>query len=238
MKLKVNEIYATFQGEGTTVGMPCTFLRLSVCNLHCVWCDTYYTWNFGKGDGKETRHGLPTVKMKDEVIEMETADVYEQVMNLDTKNLVISGGEPMLQQEGLTEMLRMDGDIERVEIETNGTIVPTDQFAALVSQFNVSPKLENSGNIKAVRYNEKALQALEATKKAVFKFVVANDDDLKEIDEIVSANGLTNIILMPLGKTKAEQEAHQKHVAEVAFHRGWGFSPRLHVLVYGDKRGV
>lgn len=241
MSLKVNEIFTTFQGEGTNIGMLCTFLRLAICNLHCVWCDTAYTWNFGKGDGVEERFGHKTVKMADEVHDMRPSDVAKKLMELKTKNLVISGGEPMLQQDELEDVLHeMDECMQRphVEIETNGTVPLKPGFGMYVSQINCSPKLENSGNPKALRYRPEVLKGYQATGKAWFKFVVSSDADLAEIEEIVSECGLTKVMLMALGKTETEQRTQQELVAQYAQARGWHFTPRLHVLIYGNKRGV
>lgn len=242
MKLKVNEIFKTFQGEGPSIGLPVTFLRLAVCNLHCVWCDTWYTWNFGKGDGIEKRFGSPTVRFEDELHEQTTAEVAQKLIELKTKNLVISGGEPMLQQPALTGMFLQAKAkgwcFNHAEVETNGTVSLDPRFNRFIDQINCSPKLENSGNVKKVRYQPEVLKQLEATGKANFKFVVMLPDDLKEIDQIVEECGLTNVILMTQGKTREEQESMQQKTATLAESRGWRFSPRLHILLYGNRRGV
>lgn len=242
MKLKINEIFRSFQGEGPSIGLPVTFLRLAVCNLHCVWCDTWYTWNFGKGDGIEERHGSKTVKMEDELHEREPAYIAGQLIGLGSNNLVISGGEPMLQQAALNEMFEQLKDhgffFNHVEVETNGTIALDPRFNGWIQQINCSPKLQNSGNVLKVRYQPEILKQLQATGKANFKFVVMSELDLLEIDKIVEECGLTNVILMTQGKTKEEQLANQVKTAVLADMRGWRFSPRLHILMYDTKRGV
>lgn len=254
MKLKTNEIFETIQGEGASIGRSVTFLRLSVCNLHCVWCDTYYTWNFGKGDG-EKRWGLPTVKMADEIKEMEVDEVVAKLRSLKPRRVVISGGEPMLQQKALCELMyklkRMDrpGGLHEdweFEIETNGT-VPFDQQGyegytmwSLLDQINCSPKLESSGNAKEIRFRPDVLREYNSTMMAYFKFVVCKEEDLAEIAEIIEESGIhkDRVYLMPQGKTKAEQEAFQLQVQEYAQQKGYNFSPRLHVLLWDSKRGV
>ncbi|MFA6006903.1 MAG: 7-carboxy-7-deazaguanine synthase QueE [Candidatus Paceibacterota bacterium] len=137
MNLKVNEIFSTFQGEGTNAGLPCTFLRLAMCNLHCKWCDTWYSWNFGKGDGIEEKWGSKTVRLEDELHELSPAFVAGKLIGVNTKNLVISGGEPMLQQNALIEMfcqVAADGyQFNSSEIETNGTVA-------------LDPRLNNRGS--------------------------------------------------------------------------------------------
>ena len=135
------EVFASIQGEGISAGVPSVFVRLGECNLKCSYCDTRYTWDWETFD-KAT----------------ETAEVGEQpllarVLELageNTRNVVITGGEPMLQQEHLVPFIR---DLRArgfdVEIETNGTIEPI--AGMQVSRWNVSPKLENSGNKKTAR---------------------------------------------------------------------------------------
>lgn len=255
MKLKVNEIFETIQGEGASIGRAVTFLRLSVCNLHCFWCDTYYTWNFGKGDGIEKRWGMPTVKMADEIKEMEVDEVVEKLRALKPRRVVISGGEPMLQQHALVELihtlLKMDEPVSswekwEFEMETNGTIDfsshPTLRYSldGLLDQINCSPKLASSGNAKAIRWKPDVLRSYNVTGKAYFKFVVCKEEDLTEIAEIIEESGIhkDRVYLMPQGKTKAEQEAFQLQVQEYAQRHGYNFSPRLHVLLWDSKRGV
>ncbi len=255
MKLKVNEIFETIQGEGASIGRSVTFLRLSVCNLHCLWCDTYYTWNFGKGDGVEKRWGMPTVKMEKEIKEMEVEEVAKKLRALKPRRVVISGGEPMLQQKALAELIFSLRNLDKTvgiqekwefEIETNGT-VPFEinafrgwSLGKMIDQINCSPKLESSGNAKEIRRRPDVLAQYNHTGKAYFKFVVCHEKDLEEIQDLITVARIdkNRVYLMPQGKTKAEQEAFQLQVQEYAQQNGYNFSPRLHVLLWGSKRGV
>lgn len=247
--LLTNEVYGpTIQGEGKCMGQPVKFLRTAVCNLQCIWCDTWYTWNFGKGDGVEERFGSKTVKREDELHKMSIPLVAEMLNNIACPRLVISGGEPMLQQEALLQVILActSADIPNpltwIEIETNGTqlLKQIDQrgytLADYIHQINCSPKLENSGNPKEARYKPEVLKQYQATGKAEFKFVVQSDGDLIEIEQIVAECGLKNVWLMPQGKTKEEQSERARQVAELAANKGWNFSPRLHIELWGSKR--
>jgi 7-carboxy-7-deazaguanine synthase len=235
MKLRVNEIFTSFQGEGRNVGMPCTFLRLAFCNLHCTWCDTYFAWNWG--DGKEKKWNRPTVEMNKEVHDLETSEVAAQLEKLATQNLVITGGEPTLQQLALIELLgkKRPARLKWIEMETNGTIPLSPALIELVDQFNCSPKLSHSDNSK-LRCAPNVLRAHQASGKTCFKFVIESRADLTEVKSIVEKNKLTNVYLMPLGRTKADQNARMPEVAEIARENGWHVTPRLHILMYGDTR--
>lgn len=242
--LRVNEIFTTFQGEGVSIGRPVTFLRLAMCNLQCRWCDTWYTWNFGKGDGAEERFGSKTVKRENEVHHMYVEDVAKKLLELKTKNLVISGGEPMIQQEQLIALFDVIRDTwpyyPHIEVETNGTLPLINDFDAWINQINCSPKLASSGNALAARLKPSVLRAYKETDKAFFKFVITNEDDVAEVLDMREAIGIPHerIYLMPQGKTKAEQEAWQGRVAQIAQENGFNFSPRLHILLYDSQRAI
>src|ERR1700674_1282213 len=154
--LVVSEVFGpTFQGEGPSIGRRCSFLRLGGCNLHCSWCDTPYTWDWTGRNGKK-------YDPKVELSRMSTADVMASLSATHTEMLVISGGEPLLQQRALLPLL--EAAAERgwwTEIETAGTIAPTIETTERVSRFNVSPKLANSGNRLERRYVPTALDALQ-----------------------------------------------------------------------------
>lgn len=241
--IRVNEIFTTFQGEGASMGKPVTFLRLAMCNLQCRWCDTWYTWNFGEGDGIEERFGSKTVKRKDEMHLMNVEDVAKKLLELGTKNLVISGGEPMIQQEALIELFYIMREtwsyFPHIEVETNGTLPLVNDFDAWINQINCSPKLESSGNSFNARFKPDVIRSYVATEKAFFKFVVTNELDIEEILAMTTIGvPKERIYLMPQGKTKAEQEAWQGRVAQIAQENGFHFSPRLHILLYDNKRAI
>ena len=225
-KLAVNEMFGpTFQGEGQHLGMPCVFLRLAGCNLACDWCDTPYSWDWKKYD------------KRDEVQLLSVNDVALRLIAYNLKNVVISGGEPMLQQRNLrilTSWLRRHGWF--TEIETAGTIMP--ESLDLVHHFNVSPKLDNSGNAKGKRYNPQALTILNQAQSKTFKFVVSSIDDFDEIDEIVNQLQLSPVYIMPEGITHDEITRNAQEIAEYAIERRYFFTTRLHVSIYGNRRGV
>jgi organic radical activating enzyme len=151
--------------------------------------------------------------------------------------VVVTGGEPLLQQRQLspvlTELKRWG---RRIEVETAGTIAPA-MTDGLVDQWNVSPKLANSGNPLARRYKPEVLRAFQETGRAVFKFVVSEPADLDEVDAIVGECGLTDIWIMPEGTDRTTMERRSAALADHVLKRGWNLTTRLHILLWGDARG-
>jgi organic radical activating enzyme len=223
--LVVSEIFGpTFQGEGPSIGRRAGFVRLGRCNLACTWCDTPYTWDWSRFD--------PAV----ELTRVPVGDVAAAVNAMEVPLVVITGGEPLLQQAGLIELLPQLAPSLRIEIETAGTLLPAPELAARVDQFNVSPKLANSGNPFARRHKPDVLRALQDTGKAVFKFVATSPDDLDEI----AGYGLppASVWVMPEGTTADGVRRGLAALAESVLVRGWNLTTRLHVELWGDRRGV
>lgn len=237
------EIFYTIQGEGVRMGEPAVFIRLSGCNLHCKWCDTPYTWNF---DGTPFQHnGGRKFSVEEQTCFLGTMETRERIIDaqmqslLDEIPLVITGGEPLLQQDAL-EALLMSKAYSFVEIETNGTIVPTEGLNKYVDQYNVSPKLSGSGN-GDIAINAKAITWHAKNKKSYFKFVVSTDEDIDEIVDIIKRYEIDKkrVILMPEGITNKDIREKTQWLIAICKYYGFRFSTRLHVLAYGGaKRGV
>lgn len=227
--LLVAEMFGpTVQGEGPSSGQRAVFVRLSRCNLSCPPCDTPFTWDASRFNlGAETRR-LPGEQ------------VVAWVLRQSAPLVVITGGEPLLQQELLLPVVTsLTAEGRRVEIETNGTIAPTAGLQRLVDAFNVSPKLATfaAATDERRRINPPALSALMASGKAVFKFVVHGTDDLAEVDQLCTAHGLGPVWVMPEGTTAERVVAVSQAIADDVIRRGWNLSSRLHVLCWGDQRG-
>jgi len=225
--LVVNEVFGpTVQGEGPSTGRRCGFVRLGRCNQQCSWCDEPQTWAWDRFDATAELHEMPV------------DDVVAAVDAMDVDMVVVTGGEPLLQQAELEVLLRaFKARGMRVEIETAGTIGPA-IADALVDQWNVSPKLANSGNPLERRYKPDVLRAFEATRRAVFKFVACEPSDLDEVAMMVEECGLTNIWIMPEGTDGATLMRRSAALADDVVKRGWNLTTRLHILLWGDRRGV
>ena len=146
----------------------------------------------------------------------------------------------MLQQTVLAPLVAsLAGQGFYCEVETNGTIVPSPEMIEGIAQWNVSPKLENSGNITRAREVPDALSAFGQIDTGYFKFVVATPPDVDEVAAIVAKYGLASerVMLMPEGVTAEAITERGKWVAEACVERGFSFSPRLHILLWGDERG-
>ena len=222
------EIFASIQGEGVSIGLPSTFLRLAICNLRCDWCDTAYTWDWERYDRQSSTMTIPA------------AEAVEAMTALPPRNAVITGGEPLIQRRQLQPLiqdLRARGF--RIEIETNGTVAPG-ELSELVDQFNVSPKLAHSGNAGLTRIDPPVLHEFAAHSNAFFKFVVRGEDDLGEVEDLRRQFAIPpgRVVLMPEGHTAAELTTRSPWLAETCTQRGYRFSTRLHILIWGDKRGV
>jgi 7-carboxy-7-deazaguanine synthase len=227
--VKIAEIFYSLQGEGVLVGVPSVFIRTSGCNLRCTWCDTPYTsWN---PEGEN----------------LSVEQIAATAAGFQSDHVVITGGEPMIAPEivRLTGMLR-DAKLH-ITIETAGTV-----YAPVACDLmSISPKLANSvpqqregGRWAAqhdrLRYQPEVLKRLTAEYDYQLKFVVASPDDLDEINEIrddLRAKG-QRIILMPEGTNPELLHERGLWLAEICKSNAYRYSPRLHIDLWGDKRGV
>lgn len=240
------EIFHTIQGEGVSVGAPAVFIRATRCNLHCVWCDTDHTWNFEGTPWPHEKDAVPGYakhRKQDVTFEISPPDAAARILAYGCDRTVITGGEPLLQEAAFLEMIGIIRETQpdhRFEVETNGTRLPSPGFHDAVSQFNVSPKLSNSAMPAALRMRPDALAFFAASPKAWFKFVVSRSDDLQEIQTLQAAHTIPagRILLMPEGRTAAELDLSTGWLAEVCRDGGYRFCDRLHIRIWGDKRGV
>lgn len=251
--LSVSEIFGpTIQGEGPSQGKPVIFLRLGLCNLDCRWCDTPFTWDWLGKNGKvydkaSEIHRLPLDEISTQILRLANSSLFP------IRRLVISGGEPMIQKKRLAPLI---GNLAwhgfQVEIETNGTLSPSsdeegegksisDLAREGIVSLNCSPKLMNSGIEESRRLVPEVLQEI-STLPSIYKFVITSPEDLEEVDQIVTEYlpGIQpdRIYIMPEGTETQEIMDQLEWVMEEASSHGWSVSPRLHVLAYGNRRGV
>jgi len=231
--LTISEVFGpTLQGEGKSQGMHTMFVRLGLCNLDCAWCDTPYTWDWtgknGNAYDKET-----------ELQRMPITQLLERMPD-GVKRVVVTGGEPMVQQATLLDFVW--GVMRKgymTEIETNGTLMPSSDWADLDVQFNVSPKLANSGVARNKAINIGVLTEYKHH-GATFKFVVENNDCIREVVAIAHEARIApnDIWLMPQGRTSTDILAQLPWLFDKCSQHGFNLSARLHVLAHNDKRGI
>lgn len=226
-KLKINEIFSSIQGEGVSTGVPSVFIRFAGCNLACDWCDSVYAM-------KEAPIKMTAVEAKDKICEL---------ANTTINVAVLTGGEPLLYQktEAFIHLLRLLKTYRfRIEVETNGTILPTLEVAELVDQFNNSLKLSNSGVDEVKRIKPRACAFFANNPKTWFKFVIAAEEDIKEVQELqLRFNIRTDkILLMPEGRTREEVRGRSQDLVKFCMANGYRFCNRLHVEIWSNARGV
>jgi 7-cyano-7-deazaguanosine (preQ0) biosynthesis protein QueE len=223
------EIFYSVQGEGVNIGKPAVFLRLGLCNLACTWCDTKYTWDWNN------------YNKKDHIIEMGVEEVEREVLRHSPKFLVLTGGEPMIQQNQLIPLLgRLKHRAFFIEVETNGTIMPSEKMVDLIDHWSISPKLNNSGNPLSSREIPDSYRFFAGLSSSHFKFVVQNENDFDEIQPLMSKYHLTpdRAILMPEAQSRAGLIERSEWVVELCKRTGCIFSTRLQILLWGNQRGV
>ena len=227
--MKVSEVFYSVQGEGILLGVPSVFVRTTGCNLRCTWCDTPYTsWN---PEGEERS----------------VESILDQVAGYGARHVVVTGGEPMLAPEiaPLTEGLRRLG--LHITIETAGTV-----WAQVACDLmSVSPKLANStphdreggrwvAQHERLRIQPPTLARLIGAYGYQLKFVVAAAADLAEIRALVATLGADpdKVVLMPEGVDAEALRERGVWLVELAKQDGFRYSPRLHVELWGARRGV
>lgn len=234
------EVFHSLQGEGPAAGRPSVFIRLSGCNLTCVWCDTPYTWNW-EGTTFTHQDSRKYVK-KDEQTRLAVEDLVALVTPLPCHDVVITGGEPLAQMDALASLcraLRKQGAY-RFDVETNATLIPSPSLDSYIASYVCSPKLANAGMTPRQRLKPKALEWFAQSRKAAFKFVVESERDIDEVDALVQTYGMApaRVFLMGQAVTAAALRKQEKRLAATCLERGYRFSDRLHLKLYGSKRGV
>jgi 7-carboxy-7-deazaguanine synthase len=222
--LKIAELFYSLQGEGSLVGVPSFFIRTSGCNLRCAWCDTPYTsWN---PEGAEV-----------------TVDaILDELGRYPARHAVVTGGEPMIAPQivELTERLRGAGI--HITIETAGTVFKP----VACDLMSISPKLSNSTPQGAVAAQHERLRIqLETLKRLMtgnayqLKFVIARPEDVEEACALIRdlEAPRERVILMPEGVEAEALRERSCWLAEICKAQGFRFSPRLHVELWGNRRG-
>jgi 7-carboxy-7-deazaguanine synthase len=224
--MRISEIFYSVQGEGVLAGVPSVFVRTSGCNLRCSWCDTPYTsW---KPEGEDLSIDL--------IVERTTAFTA-------ARHVVITGGEPMI-APGIVELSRRFRELGfHITVETAGTV-----FAPVACDLmSISPKLSNStpdgvfhDRHDQLRLQPEVLKRLTQEYDYQLKFVVAQESDLSELQSIVGnlKAPAEKVILMPEGITPDALTERGVWIAELCKTHGYRFGPRLHVYLYGNRRGV
>jgi len=227
--MKISEIFYSIQGEGMLTGVPSVFVRTSGCNLRCVWCDTPYTsW---APEGKE----------------MAVEQILADVRSHPAKHAVVTGGEPMI-APGIVELTKGISRLGlHITIETAGTVYQPVECDLM----SISPKLENStphereggkwaSQHERLRYQPEVLKQLMSDYEYQLKFVVASPDDITEIAEMLEDihADRSRVVLMPEGTTSEIIRERAPWLTEICKREGFRYSPRLHIDLWGNRRGV
>jgi len=224
--VKISEIFYSVQGEGTLVGTPSVFVRTSGCNLRCVWCDTPYTSWQPEGE------------------ERPVDSIVEEVNSYGASHVVITGGEPMIAPgiEELTERLT-----QHITIETAGTVdahVRCDLMSISPKLANSTPHEQDGGRWAAqherLRYQPEVLRRLIQLYPYQLKFVISDPSDVTQVRAIIEDIGAakSRVLLMPEGVESAVLAERGRWLAEIAKREGFRLSPRLHIELWGNRRGV
>lgn len=238
--LKVSELFFdTIQGEGIYAGVPAAFLRLAGCPVNCTWCDSRALWTKAK-----------VFTVSELVSIFQTSGILKRLTAGENYHLVVTGGSPMLQQDQVTmllvELMQQAGSFF-VEVENEASItIKAQKLINLVSHWNLSPKLSNSGIDRKVRYNEEALSqfGLMNRDKVTFKFVVGGDfeKDWEEIYKDFILPGYATheqIMLMPKGASQEELTVEVKEkTINLAIKEGVRYGGRLHIDIWDKRTGV
>ena len=235
--MRISELFYSIQGEGKLSGVPSVFVRASGCNLRCTWCDTpYASWN------PEGEHHTP-----DQIV----ATMLELAPRFT--HAVLTGGEPMIMPDlpELVDLLHQRA--AHITIETAGTVFKPLQ----ASLWSISPKLANStphtreggkfaqlheqARLNTDVLNQLIQHARETHADVQFKFVVASPTDMSEIDALllqIKPIPASDVLLMPEGVDTQTLRDRTPWLGELCKQRGFRLCPRLHIELYGNRRGT
>lgn len=264
--LPIVELFKTYQGEGNQTGRLAIFIRTGNCNLHCTWCDSWYTWDDERGRAPET--------------DMTPDEIVSQVRDLTTREdgtlpapqeypiIILTGGEPLMHQhresfrQTLHELYEAGYSIS---VETNGTMIPRDDVALFIDHYSVSPKVFDQGDRESIRLKAQplwffarmarhcegvfidsgeyeslpALPVQSQVSDIIFKVVCRGRAEVEQVRAWADrlALPLSRVWIMPEGDTYDSMSQTALDIADTAMNLGLQFSYRVHVAIWGDERG-
>lgn len=217
--VRISEVFLSLQGEGPSAGTPAHFVRLQGCSVGCRWCDTKYSWDPAAAAARPA------------------ADVWADARALgDADLVVITGGEP-LEHAGLARLIEQALERwPRVEVETSGIAPPPVSHPRLA--YNVSPKLPSATPRWAETWRHAG--AWVAEPNSTFKIVVGAVPDPDDVVRLITEHALprARVMLMPEGMTETDLRERARSLAELCVREHVRLSPRLHVWLWGARRGV
>jgi len=229
----ISEIFYSIQGEGELTGVPSVFVRTSGCNLRCAWCDTpYASWN-------------PEGEMRTPMQVVAEVQAYQAA-----RHVVITGGEPMVAKDIHVLAKEVKALGHHITIETAATVKPDGIACDLAS---LSPKLLNSApdalahgvwrkKHEATRWQPDVVRAWIDAYPYQFKFVVARPEDVEELEHMLAALHREiprhKVMLMPEATTLEKMRGRAGWLGELCKDRGYRYAHRLHIELYGNKRGT
>ena len=231
--MRIAEIFFSIQGEGRLTGVPSVFVRTSGCNLRCRWCDTpYASWN-------------------PEGAEMSLDEIVAQVEAHPTRFCVVTGGEPMIAR-GMRELLEaLHARGKHITVETAATVapegIPCDLASLSPKLASSTPSLAEAGSAwserhEKTRWNPEVIRSWCQDYDHQLKFVVSSEADVAEIEDALARAKVSvqpeNILLMPESRTVEEQRRLAPGILEWCKARGWRYCARLHIDLFGNKRGT
>ena len=212
------------------MGLPSVFVRTSGCNLRCLWCDTPYTsW---KPEGEEWN----------------LEKILAEVKKYPCRNVVVTGGEPLLASgmEELTRKLKEGG--HHITVETAATIfkpVSCDLLSMSPKLANSTPRRRQGGRFakmhEARRLNLPVIRQFIRRYDYQLKFVVERRTDFVEIEAILEQLGRVErerVLIMPQGRTPKSLGKKAAWIVDLCKASGFRYSPRLHIDLYGNRRGT
>lgn len=229
--MKISELFYSIQGEGKLIGVPSVFVRASGCNLRCTWCDTPYASWHPEGE------------------EQSVDQVAGRVAQFGARHVVLTGGEPMIMPDIAELCDRLHAAGLHITMETAATVYkPVKLHLASLSPklANSTPRDRDGGRFAPAherqRLNVQAIQQfIDTSPDFQLKFVVAAETDLGEIDALLALLhrwSPSDVLLMPEGTDIATLRSRAGWIAEVVKSRGFRYCPRLHVELYGNRRGT
>jgi 7-carboxy-7-deazaguanine synthase len=243
--MKISELFYSIQGEGKRTGYPSFFIRTNLCNLRCKFsggnlCDTPYTsWDFENADN---------------LGDLRISEIIDEYKKYNSPDIVITGGEPTIQGKELislcSEIKQLDKNIT-ITLETNGTFF--DEYAGNIDLVSISPKLKSSVPLNSEfekgheknRINLKALKSYHELNQKdkldiQWKFVVNGKEDIEEIKLLQKEIGFENkdVFLMPEGISEKDLSEKRLTVVELCKEHNYNYTDRLHITLWGNKRGV